>query len=198
MVMICTTCPNWSVTGQCFLATLHIESVAHSGTVNIRTNGDELQHWIRSLPARICHRGRSIVQCLTDIIINFFFCLWNWERAWCCTSFCRKHFVFLLWAGSGSWFGIPIRVKRSPRPQGPRNDIRSHTLWFLFIMCMCIYKYICVFIFNIEHTHMISTPTAHVLNMGRVLWLKDTCQLWFAVHWRQRCTIHFSLHEFNQ
>lgn len=75
MVMICTTCPNWSVTGQCFLATLHIESVAHSGTVNIRTNGDELQHWIRSLPARICHRGRSVVQCLTDIIINFFLSL---------------------------------------------------------------------------------------------------------------------------
>lgn len=49
-----------------------------------------------------------------------------------------------------------------------------------------------------QDTHMISTPTAHVLNMGRVLWLKDTCQLWFAVHWRQRCTIHFSLHEFNQ
>lgn len=35
---------NWSVTTQCFLAS--VVSVLDSGTVNVRTNGEELQHWI--------------------------------------------------------------------------------------------------------------------------------------------------------
>lgn len=96
-------------------------------------------------------------------------------------------------AGLGSRY-----VSRGHRDLKGLEMISDLTLYDFSSLCVCIYKYICVFIFNIEHTHMISTPTAHVLNMGRVLWLKDTCQLWFAVHWRQRCTIHFSLHEFNQ
>lgn len=197
MVMICTTCPNWSVTGQCFLATLHIESVAHSGTVNIRTNGDELQHWIRSLPARICHRGRSIVQCLTDIIINFFSVSGIGSEL----DVAQASVENTLFSSSGQApaAGLGSRyVSRGHRDLKGLEMISDLTLYDFSSLCVCIYKYICVFIFNIEHTHMISTPTAHVLNMGRVLWLKDTCQLWFAVHWRQRCTIHFSLHEFNQ
>lgn len=61
-------------------------------------------------------------------------------------------------AGLGSRY-----VSKGHRDLKGLEMISNLTLYDFSSLCVCIYKYICVFIFNIEHTHMISTPTAHVL-----------------------------------
>lgn len=60
-----------------------------------------------------------------------------------------------------------------------RDGLTSHTLYDLYSLRVCIYKYICVFIFSVEHTH----ERAHVSDMP-VCSGPNTRQLWFAVHWR--------------
>lgn len=138
---------TWSVTGQCFWHPWWEcgrqwdcccnNKRGWTAALDPSVFGPEL---LSLSTCRVCHRGRSVVQCL---LLTYLFCLFsigrviNGESCWW-LSFCWKHLVFILWADSGSQFGILIHVERSLWPPGPRNSMKSHTLWFLFITCMYI------------------------------------------------------------
>lgn len=95
---------------------------------------------------------------LTDVLS--FFAL-NWESNWRLpTPGAGLGFPSDLWGGRGGGIG-------------------SGTLYDLYSLGVCTYKYICVFIFSVGHTH----EGAHVSDMP-VRSGPNTRQLWFAVHWR--------------
>lgn len=61
-----------------------------------------------------------------------------------------------------------------------------------FYSCVCIYKYICVFIFGIEHTHIISTPNcACVKHALCALVGTHSSAVVCCTLEKKRCTVHF-------
>lgn len=81
------------------------------------------------------------------------------------------------------------------------EKVSNLTLYDFYSLCVCIYKYICVFIFSIEHTHIKikGTPNcACVKHASCALVETHSSAVVCCTLEKKRCTIHFSLHEFNQ
>lgn len=138
----------------------HEESVPHSGTIYVRTNGDELQHCsvfrpelhVQGLSQRPKHRSVSI----TDICLSLF-----WIGRVITGEHCRRWLSFFSFHPLG-------RLWQPVCDPDPRWEVAVTSraeewhqiphFYDLYSLCVCIYKYICVFIFNIEHTHINGTP----------------------------------------
>lgn len=135
---------------------------------------------------RVCHRGRSVTVSVADI----FLFLLNWEsNEW--TELSSGQPVA---AGLGSWY-----TSRGHCDLRGLVIVWNLTLYDFYSLRVCIYKYICVFIFNIEHTHIISTPNcACVKHAPCALVETHSSAVVCCTLEKKRCTIHFPYIEFNQ
>lgn len=142
----------------------------------LRTNSNEILHlWIsvyschNSRPFASCLPSEVLRKCLRIILFNFF---GFGERA--IRAPFGKSWFSSFPTNLGRQFGIPINprsIRCDPSPQ-PRDGVKSQ-IFVTSIHCVQTYKYICVFIFSIEHTHLSSTPNC-MCHTCTVCYMKNT------------------------
>lgn len=139
------TCSNWSVTGQCFRHPWwergrqsnckNSSSPFCNSGMNCST-GSRLV-WAMST-ARVCHRGWGAHR----VFYWHFYPLFRIGRVINgegYINFCWKYFVFILWADSGSQFGILW-------PQGPKKWYQiSHFMISLHYVYVYINIFVCLY-----------------------------------------------------
>lgn len=66
--------------------------------------------------------------------------------------------IRVTWKGRGMFaFELDEESSRAAEGRGSRDMVSNLRCHGFSSLCVCIYKYICVFIFSIGHTHIIST-----------------------------------------
>lgn len=151
-------------------------SVSSQFSVSMATTWrNERQHRIPCVWTRVTFSHQHLL--LTFIVIFCCFCFLKLGELYC--RWRRRKYSLRVLVGS-----------RQQASESPHFDFSLPCVYVVRTWCI-VYIYKCVFIYNIEDTHMTGTPNracaAHAQCAG--VMKQHTRQLWFAVHWRNKVVL---------